>query len=251
MAARFPKFVPILTSYAARVSGRSVPDLLSSSAALARALADTQRIIGHDGVLCLHQPRELALSYIGPGNALYSADDVPRTGTMAIVLDAVQTLRKQFSPNILVLTCFPGPALTLSELKRSASAGAEELADYDYVGDAFVAIVRAAFEAGADSIAVAEEFSAEGRQELTSLYRSTRKLADFYSASFCFFLQPGSEVDDRACEADYIFALPTGNALSLVSAQRGGDAPPSATCCDVAPEVAVEDLQRLSKQAMS
>jgi hypothetical protein len=139
----------------------------------------------------------------------------------------------------------------LSELRKSVASDAGELADYDYVGDAFLAVVRAACEAGTNGIAVAEEIPAEAGQELNSLYRSARKLADFYSASFCFLLQPGSIVTDATREADCTFALPSGNALSLVRGDPRADASPSATCCDVSPDVAVEDLQNLCKQVMS
>jgi hypothetical protein len=127
---------------------------------------------------------------------------------------------------------------------------AAELADHDYVGDAFLAVVRAACEAGIDGIAVAEEIPAGSGQELKSLYRSARKLADFYSASFCFFLQPNSAVTDCTREGDFTFALPSDGAPRLVFAEAGSDGPPPATCCDVPPEVAVEDLQDLCKQAM-
>lgn len=251
MAAGFPKFVPILSAYATRVSGRSFSELLSSSAALARALADTQRVIGHDGVLCLYQPAALAQCCVTSGPSFCPPDDLPRTGTMAVVLEAARVLRKQLSPNTHIIACFPGPALMLAELKKSCGPEPSELADYDYVGDAFVATIRTACETGIDGIAVVEDVPAGPSQELTSLYRSARKLVDFYSCAFCFFLQPGSAVTDGTQFADYTFSLPPfGGSFSLVRARAVSGAAPATTACDVPPDVSVEALLALREQAM-
>ncbi len=251
MAASFPKFVPILSAYATRVSGRNFSELLSSSAALARALADTQRVIGHDGVLCLYRPALLAQCCVTSGPTFCPPDDLPRTGIMAIVLEAARALRKQLGPRIQTIACFPGPALMLAELKKSCGPEPGELADYDYVGDAFLATVRAACETGINGIAVVEDVPPEASQELTSLYRSARKLVDFYSCAFCFFLQPGSAVTDGTQFADYTFSLPpAGAGLSLVRARPVSDATPATTASDVPPDVSVEALLALRDQAM-
>jgi len=251
MAASFPKFVPILSAYVTRVSGRSLSELISSPAALARALADTQRVIGHDGVLCLYQPAALAQCCMTSGGNFCPPDDLPRTGTMAVVLEAARALRKQLSPSTHILACFPGPALMLAELKKSCGREPGELADYDYVGDAFIATIRAACESGIHGIAVVEDIPAEPAQELLSLYRSARKLVDFYSCAFCFFLQPGSAVTDSTQFADYTFSLPpVGGGFSLVRARAVSGAAPATTASDVPPDVSVEALLALREQAM-
>ena len=250
MSAKLPKFVPILSSYTTRVSGRGTHELLKSPAGLARALADTQRIVGQDGVLCFYAPEALAASCLQSANILCAAEDVRRAGNMAVVIDAIVALRTLIPPSAQIIGCCPGPGLTLFHLRACCARDTPELADYDYVGDVFVTLIRAVCEAGAHGIAVGERFhDRDGATE--GLYTSARKLADFYGVPLFVFLQPGSEILASAGVADCVFKLPENPSNvellggSLVERKDG----PVTTNQDVPSEFSVEALQRLRAQA--
>lgn len=249
-----PQFVPILTSYAIRVSGRELVQLLSSGAGLARALLDTQKVVGHDGVLCLFHPSLLAEacaeSPSGPLR-LRAAEDVPRSGKMPVLLDAVRALRQQLPPRAMVFATFAGPGLLLSELTSRQSGG--DAPDFDYTADVFLSMVRAAFDSEAQGIAVVEERLAEISPEMASSYRSTNKLAEFYDAAQMVFHLPGAPAAVASTGAHCSFFLESGGdpcrlvrgtatAGQLMSATTGGDVPAGTP---------LEQLKGLWEQAQS
>ncbi len=251
MARSFPTFIPILTSYAARVSGRSPAELLSSPGALARAVADTQRVAGQDGVLCLYAPELLVDACVTLGNGspeFCPAEDVPRCKPLSLVLEAAHALHSQLPGNVFTFACFPGPGFVLSALRSKFGNDSPELADCDYVSDAFTFTARAALETGIQGIAVVEKVTPEA-PGLESAYRSTRKLADFYSAAFLIFLEQSESVPSAPSFADFSFQVPTQfRARELVvgiPAPWIDAAPPATTAGDVPGTVSVQELQSL------
>jgi hypothetical protein len=254
MTAKYPKFMPILSSYTSRVSGRSSQELLASPAGLARALADTQRVVGHDGVLCFYAPHLQARSCVQSAGSLCSADDAPQSGSLAAVLEAIAALRTTLPSGVHICACFPGPELMLAELRRSCLPNPPELSDYDYVGDVFLSLVRAACEAGAHGVAIAEDLHG-GECAPESCFRSARKLVDFYSAALVAFLEPGSDAAGALAIADFVFKLPADpGKLELLGGAANGFAnekTPMTTNKDVPIDVSVEELRVLRALAMN
>jgi hypothetical protein len=253
MTAKYPKFMPILSSYTSRVGGRSSQELFVSPSAVARALADTQRVIGHDGVLCFYAPQLQARSCVQSAGSFCSAEEVPRSGSMAVVFEAVAALRTTLPAGIYIFACFPGPAFMLAELRRFCLPNPTELSNYDYVGDVFLSLVRAACEAGAHGVAVAENVPC-GESVPDSYYRSARKLVDFYSAALAVFLEPGSDAAPAFSGADFVFRLPAQpDNLELLAGSANGLAdykPPMTTNKDVPIDVSVDELRALRALAM-
>lgn len=253
MTAKYPRFVPILGSYTTRVSGRGLQELLESPAGLARALADTQHLVGQDCILCFYAPHSLAKSCLNESGSVCAADDAPRSGSIAAILEAIAALRTSLPAGVQVFACFPGPAFMLGELRRICRSNSAELSDYDYVGDVFLNLVRAACEAGAHGVAVAENVGGEECVP-TSCFRSARKLVDFYSATLLVFLEPGSDDAPAFSVADFIFKLPKEpGKLELVvgaASDLAHDKPMMTTNKDVPVDVSVEDLRALRALAM-
>jgi hypothetical protein len=253
MSARVPRFVPILSTYATRVSGRSVQELIQSPAGLARALADTQQLVGHDAVLCFYAPELLVKSCMKASGVLCDADEVPRSGSIAAVFEAVSTLRNFLPAGVQVFASFPGPGFMLGELRRMSTSNLPELSDYDYVTDVFLSLVRSACELGGRGIAIAEDVVVE-EPVPESCYRSARKLVDFYSARMLVFLESGSDEASAFSVADTIFRLPrepdTLELLAGVTRNYPGEKPAMTTNMDVPVDVPVEDLRALRALAM-
>lgn len=256
MAGKLPRFMPILMSFAARVAGRNIMELLSSSAALARTLSETQKVVGHDGVLCAFEPSLLGQSCVvtSGGTAKFRApNDLPCAGSMAVLFEAVRALGLQVSPDVSVFAAFAGPALLHAYLSERCP-GASEVADFDYAGDVFTSAVRAGCEAGAHGIAVIEQLPADASREIPPLYRSARKLADFYERLFVVFLTPGSQGADLHGPPHCTFALPPSNdACSAVAAMSFDTSlasqPPLTTAGDVPADTPVERIRSLWKAA--
>jgi hypothetical protein len=252
MARALPQFVPILTSYAVRVSGRELEPLLASSAGLARALLDTQKVVGHDGVLCLFHPPVLVEACIESDAGalrLRAADDVPRFGKMAVVLEAVRALRRQMPPGVSVFATFAGPGLLLSELAKREHDG--DAVDADYAGDVFLSTVRAAFDAEAHGIAVMEKRMPEIPPEFAALYRSATKLAEFYDGAQMVFHLPGTE-SAAATAAHCTFFLESGGDFCR-AVQGTGSAEgktPVTTAGDVPADTPLERLKELREKVL-
>ncbi len=253
MRVTYPRFVPILSSYATRVSGRSLQELIESPARLARALADMQQLVGHDCILCFYTPQVLVKSCVKALGSLCDAEEVSRSGSVAVVLEAVTALRNSLPAGVQVFGSFPGPELMLRELRNICPSNLPELSDYDYVSDVFLNLVRTACEAGAHGVAIAESVGGE-EPVPESCYRSARKLVDFYSATMLAFLGPGSNDAPALSVADAVFRLPKEpGRLELVAGavrDSADDKPAMTTNMDVPVDVSVEDLRAIRALAM-
>jgi hypothetical protein len=250
MSHALPRFIPILTSYAVRVSGRKIESLLASSAGLARALLDTQKVVGHDGVLCLFHPPVLVDSCIestsGPLR-LRRADEVSRFGGMAVMLDAVAALRRQVTPGTSVFAAFAGPGLLIVELAGRAAGG--DAVDADYAGDVFLGAVRAAFEAEAHGVAVIEQRMAAVPADLAALYRSANKLAEFYDSTQLVFHLPGAgEAAATAAHGTFFLESGADTCRARQGLGAGGRTVPVTTAGDVPSNTPLQQLKELREQ---
>jgi len=250
MSRALPKFIPILTSYAVRVSGREIGSLLASGAGLARALLDTQKVVGHDGILCLFHTPVLVESCIesttGPLR-LRAADDVPGAGRMAVMLEAVRALRRQVSPSTSVFAAFAGPGLLLAELTGREGDG--DAVDADYAGDVFLGAVRAAFEAEAHGIAVIEQRMAAIPPDVAALYRSANKLAEFYDGAQLVYHLPGAgDAATTAAHGTFFLASGADTCRARQGLGAAGRTVPVTTAGDVPSDTPLELLKELREQ---
>ena len=206
-----PRCLPILTSFAGRVAGCGHDELLSSGAVLARALRDAQKVAGHDGVLCLFEPGLLAGCCIGEGGAprLVEPDAVVAAPAFQVLVDAVGALGAQLPANVSTIFTLAGSALLRREL-QARCPDAPELDDWDYVSDVLTAALGAAFDSPARGLALVDSFDGVPDADLTAMYRSARKLADFYERPFVLFLLPGSAPAELPGGPQCTFALPQG-----------------------------------------
>jgi hypothetical protein len=256
MTRAMPRFLPVLTSFAGRVAGRGREELLGSGAVLARALSDTQKIVGHDGVLCLFEPSLLLDACLADpaGACLRPSDEVAAAPALQVLVDAVRALTERPSSNISVFLALTGPSLLQAQLSARCP-GAPELADHDYVSDVFTAVLRAALESPAHGVALIESFGTEVADELRAMHRSARKLADFYERLLVQFLLPGSARFEQPGGPHCTFALPAGgNPCSIVHAisfdsSRAMEAP-ATTAGDVPAETPVAVVRGLCTEAM-
>lgn len=223
---KLPRFIPILTAFTSRVSGRDLNELLRSPAALARALVDTQKVVGHDGILAIYHPSLLAASCLGrqrPADgetpvadaaSLIPAAEVPRAGAMAAVFESIGAVRHRLPEGVQVFAAFAGPALLHSQLKEVLRQSGDNVwDDTDYVSEVVLATVRASFEVAADGVALIERLAPAMPAELLRVYRKVRKQAEFYNGSFLLFEEAGSSSPDAS--------LPAHCRLDLSSATTG------------------------------
>ena len=251
MAPVFPEFLPILTTYAARISGRTLSETRASAATLARALLDSQRVVGNDGILCLFDPMTLVDACIGAGtegSRLRAPEMVPGCSPIATILSAVGVMRPQLPRDVRVYASFAGPALLLQEL--SARTGNADEVDIDYVGDVFLATVRAAFDARAHGIAVIEQPLAEIPPPIAALYRSANKLADFYEGLQMVFHLPGVTTS-AATEAHCSFFLESDRDCGqlLQGVGRTEARMPFTSAADVTPDTPIQRLREMRELA--
>jgi hypothetical protein len=259
---KLPLFVPILTAFTARVAGREMAQLLGSPTALARALADTQTVIGHDGVLCHFDPLLLASACLRSqaenvrsdgteGVALRSSAEVPQAAPLATLLESIQPLRRYLPEGALIYATFAGPGLLYSQLQAALeSCGETGGVDPDYVVDVIRDVVRSALELKADGIALIEQTVPAAPAELLRCHKTVRKLADFYDAGFLLFRLPASEQVQHEFQAHCLFDLEfTENGMGPVTGKLGpatvSSVLPFTTAGDVAETTTVEELKTL------
>jgi len=253
---KLPRFVPILTTFTARVAGRDLAGLLQSPTALARALADTQTVVGHDGVLCLFDPDLVATACTGasaevPGLESGDAAAVLRTPPLATLLESIQPLKHHLQGRARVIFTIAGPALLQAQLQKSLqSAGGEGRVDPDYVIGLIRDTVRSALESGADGIALIEQTACDNPEDFSRCYKAVRKLADFYDAAYLAFLPPGSGVQQPGLLAHCVFDLNArDNDPGPVSGKPGrgivSDVVTFTTAGDVPGSATVEELKAL------
>jgi hypothetical protein len=259
---KLPQFAPILTAFTARVAGREMAQLLGSPTALARALADTQTAVGHDGVLCLFDPLLLADTCIRKqpeitssngthGAGLIAVAEVLQTPPMVTLLDSIQPLRHHLPGGVLIYATLAGPGLLYSQLQAAlASCGETSGVDPDYVVDVIRDVVRSAFELKVDGIALIEQTVPAGPAELLRCNKTVRKLADFYDAGFLLFRLPAPQRVQHEFQAHCLFDLEfTENGMGAVTGKLGpatvSSVLPVTTAGDVAETITVEELKTL------
>lgn len=256
MSAAMPRFLPILTSFAGRVAGCGRAELLASGAALARALRDAQKVAGHDGVLCLFEPGLLAgccLAGAGPLR-LVEPDEVVEAPAFEVLCEAVRALDTLLPAQVATVFTLAGPALLREQLLERCP-GAPELEDWDYVSDVHTAVLGAAFAAPARGVALVDRFAAVPGDEISYMYRSARKLADFYERLLVLFVLPGPASRELPGGPHCSFVLPQGgDPCALVRAisfdrTRVREAP-ATTAGDIPADTPVAVVRDLGTEAM-
>jgi hypothetical protein len=265
---KLPHFVPILTTFTARVAGNEIAQLLQSPSALARALAETQMVVGHDGVLCFYEPSLLLSACVRDaeeirpagddgGVVLTSPDEVPQTAPLSTLLESIQPLRHQLPDSAAVFTTFTGPGLLYSQMQSAfESSGLDDQADPDYVLAVIRIVVRSALELKADGIALIERTMPATPSKLLRAHKAVRKLADFYDAGFLVFRLPESEDQNSPSPAHCVFELASvtsgiGPVIGQPARSTDSDHQPLTTAGDVAANTTVEELKSLTRAAHS
>jgi hypothetical protein len=262
---KLPRSVPILSAFAARVCGCELPNLLQSPTLLARAVADTQKVIGHDGVLCFFEPSVLVSSCLAASSGqqwvgvagppvLRPADEVSKAAPLANLLQAIPVLRHVLPADALIIASMAGPGLLAAQLAAAPEpCGGNNQIDPEYVTDVVRTAVRAALELKADGIALLEETDASPSAEWLRCHRTVRKLADFYDAAFILFSLSVARAQDFAPHAHCIFELPAGGGGGLVAGRLDpsidSDFVPVTTAADVPASTTVEELKALLRSS--
>jgi hypothetical protein len=247
---KLPQCIPILTSFTERVAACEMTQLLRSPETLARALADTQTVVGHDGVLCLFYPSLLASACIresgetpdsgaSRGGRLKRLGEIPQSQPAATLLESIEPLRHHLRGRALVYATFAGPGLLYSQLQEAlGTQGETDAIDPDFLVDVTRSMTRAALELKADGVALIEQMAPAIRGELPRAYKMVRKLADFYDAGFLLFRLCRQEDPDEMLQAHCIFDLAAAeNGMQPVSGKPG-----SATTWNVAPVTTAGDI---------
>ena len=262
---KLPQSVPILTAFTARVADRDMPCLLESPAALARALADTQTVVGHDGVLCLFDPLLLSSACIGiqdeasafgvpRGEALTPPDEILKAGSLATLLESIQALPHHLPDKALIFATFAGPGLLHSQLQDAfESCGMSSDAGSDYVLDVIRNVVRSSLEMKADGVALIEQMAPGVPSEIRRCHKTVRKLADFYDAGFMVFNLPGSEDPEPGIPAHCVFDLKPsesriGPLIGKLDPSAASNTPPLSTSGDVPVSTTIEELKTWLQQ---
>jgi len=264
---RLPKFVPILSAFAARIAGRELGELLDSPPALARAVADTQTVLGHDGVLCLFDPSILVASCICgqdkttpkndmQGSGLREPAEILATAPLANLLESIQPLRHHLQDRALIFVTFTGPILLYTQLLDALGAGEESGLCPDYVVDVVRSVVRSALEMKVDGIALIEQTMPAIPSELLRCHRMVRKLADFYDAGFLLFKLPGVDGQELDFPAHCVFDLTAATkgiapVMGKLEPGSASDVTPITTGGDVPEATTVEEMKTLLHEFQS
>ena len=262
---KLPQCVPILTAFTARVAGRGMEQLLQSPGALARALADTQKVVGHDGVLCIFDPLLLSSACIGKqgdvtssadtdGVGLTPADEIPQTAPVTAKLESIEPLQHHLPDSAMIYAAFTGPGLLFSQLQDTFdSCGQNSQVDPDYVVDVILAVVRSALDLKVDGVALIEQTAASAPSELLRAHKTVRKLADFYDAGFLVFNLPRTEEQEPGFPAHCTFDLESaqngnGPVFGKLAQSAVSNTVPFTTAGDVPETTPVEELKILLQQ---
>lgn len=246
-------FAPILTSFTARVAGLEPSALLSSPATLARATVETQRLVGHQVVLCAYDPELLCRACCASAGetvtpaALVAAgpDRACSTEPISVLLDALPQIRAGLPDGVRLLLTVTGPAALHAQLvERCDVPGGTELETY--VAGTFVALANGAFAAGADGLALIERFGPDVPPRIARSHRTLRKLADFHEALLVAFCTEGAAPEDGF---DQIFDLAAADGPLVAARCADGERSWVCTREDVARDIDVADVQALAGQA--
>jgi hypothetical protein len=265
---KIPHFVPILTTFTARVAGSDITQLMRSPTALAKALAETQTVVGHDGVLCVYDPSLLLSACIrDPAGmnladdtnsaVLTSPDEILQTAPLSTLLESIQPLRHQLPDSAMVFATFTGPGLLYSQMQSAfESSGLNDQVDPDYVVDVIRNVVRSSLELKADGIALIEQVKSASPSKLLRAHKAVRKLADFYDAGFLVFKLPDSDEQTFPSAAHCVFDLASGTigigpVIGRPAQSTASDHQFLTTAGDVAANTTVEELKLLKQAAHS
>ncbi len=265
---KLPHFVPILTTFTARVAGNEIAQLLQSPSALARALAETQIVVGHDGVLCFYEPSLLLSACVRDaeeirpagddgGVVLTSPDEVPQTAPLSTLLESIRPLRHQLPDSAMGYATFTGPGLLYSQLQGAfKSSGLNDEVDPDYVLAVIRNVVRSSLESKADGIALIEQVMSATPSKLLRAHKAVRKLTDFYDAGFLVFRLPGSEDQNSPSPAHSVFDLASstsgiGPVIGQPAQSTASDHQFLTTAGDVAANTTVDVLKTLMPETCS
>lgn len=251
---KIPHFIPVLTAFSERVSGHKLDQLLQSPTSLARALADTQSVIGHDGVLCIYAPSLLFSACICANHTMAKpADEVLRSRPLATILESIQALRHVLPDRAVVLATFAGPGLLHSQLQDALEAGGNSAwNDSDYVAEVILAAVRSSFDLKADGIALIERATPAMPAEMLRVHKKVRKLADFYDAAFLVFNEQATGEQAPELPAHCVFDLGSerpgiGPVMGRLGQSVAADVRPYTTAGDIPADTAVNDLKALNE----
>jgi len=260
---KLPQSIPILTAFSARVAGVEMADLLSSPVRLARALADTQAVIGHDGVLCLFDPWLLPSACMGengPAVRREASVETPLTPPgellqrppVSTLLETMQPLRHSLPDDVKIYAAFSGPGLLSARLRDALAVNGGTEAGY--VREVMRGLVRSFLDLKADGIALIERSGGKVSPESTASYRVVRKLAEFYDAGYVVFDLAAGERRDNDFNAQCVFDLPaaTGEIGPVTGRSWPAEAaggPPRTSAGDVPGDTPVEVLKTLFAHA--
>ena len=262
---KLPRYIPILTAFTTRVAGRDIEQLLQSPTALARALADTQTVVGHDGVLCLFDPLllssacirrqgEMTSSPATDGFELTPPDEILQAAPLTSILESIHPLQHHLPDSAMIFATFAGPGLLFAQLRDAfESCGRANGIDPDYVVDVILNVVRSSLDMKVDGIALIEQPVASIPSELLRVHKTVRKLADFYDAGFLVFSLPGTEQKESGLPAHCVFDLAAGECdIGPVVGQLGqstaSNTVPITTTGDVPETMTVEGLKMLLQE---
>jgi hypothetical protein len=251
---KIPHFIPVLTAFAARVSGLEPDRLLQSPTTLARALADTQSVVGHDGVLSIYAPTLLLTACVDANHSMAKpADEVLRSRPLATVLESIPILRHVLPDRATVFATFAGPGLLHRQLREAVECCADS--DWDvssYVAEVILAAVRSSLDVKADGIALIEQATPAMPAEMQRVHRKVRKLADFYGAAFLVFYEQETEEQGPELPAHCVFDLGPrmrgiGPVMGRLGQSAAAESRPYTTAGDVPADTAVNNLKALNE----
>ena len=221
---------------------------------LARALADTQSVIGHDGVLCIYAPSLLFSACIDANHTMPKpADEVLQSQPLATVLESIPVLRHILPDQAAVFATFAGPGLLHCQLQGAVESRSDSAWDVNaYVAEVILAAVRSSFDTKADGIALIEKATPGMPVEMLRVHKKVRKLADFYDAAFLVFNEQATGEQGPESPAHCAFDLGSGirgigPVVGRLEQSVAADGRPYTTAGDMPADTAVNDLKALNE----
>lgn len=266
--ARTP-FIPIITSFAAKLAQIPVRDLLTNPTKLANTLHATHRLLGHDAITAIYDPAieaeacgcaidwpaDHALSDVvtHPLAGSRSAgeldlSDFHQRGRIPIALEAFRRVAAVAGRDVGMIAMVTGPVTLAGHLRGSAffqelreepETAAEVL---EAAGKVVTTMARLYCDLKADGILIADPALADldprALPAVSSVYQSAANIVRFYDAALLFLPgEVGADHHSALCqfEADAILLGSEGLAESRTRFAEegrgvGGLLPPSVLC---------------------